>query len=486
MKKYTIILFIALLGFSFAAHSQTKSFKRGLCFNALMVEDIEVLAPGVSWVYNWGHSTPGNADTFTEYGMEFIPMAWKSINKDVARAYLSAHPEVKYILGFNEPNFHEQANLTPRQAAERWPDIEEIADEFGLIIVGPALNYSPNAPYQDPIKWYDEFFEACPDCRVDHIAVHLYMPGANIIKSSIESYKKYGKPIWLTEFCAEGKTQTVKSQTKFLIETLDYLETDPDIFRYAWFKERGNFTDLPNMQVLHARNEGVLTDLGEILVNMSSYDDNFYFTTEKQIPCAHYIRMNKINMEKTNDTSGRINLYELSRNSWMDYNVDVAEAGEYNVFFRVASEFPDESVIYVSVDGQEQTSMSLDNKVVGEWNTQKCKITLNKGKQKIRLGFKKGGLKLNWWGISKEEQAPSGIGSAQQASLNIYPNPVEDILYIQSEVPVDVALSNLQGQTIHTAENVQFVDMSDYASGIYLLTVQFANGEKIVKKVIKK
>ena len=489
--RYTISIFIGLLIFSFS-HAQTRSYKRGLGYNALLTEDVETLSQGVSWAYNWGHRGSGNDEAFNEYEMEFIPMAWSGLDKSVIRAYLTTHPNVKYILGFNEPNFGDQANMGPAAAAAKWPDIEEIADEFGLIIVGPAVNYAGSnavsengVTYTDPIRYLDDFFKACPDCRVDHIAVHFYMGSAGAIKSSIESFKKFNKPIWLTEFCANGASQTVQSQKKFMIETLNYLETEPMVYRYAWFKERGNFSTLPNMQILDSRKECVLTDLGEVFVHMSSYDDNFYFTTEKQIPSEHYIRMSGVGMEKTTDENGHINLNEFGRSDWVDYNIDIPESGEYNVFFRLSAEYPDDSEIFLSVNDQEIASLLFEKKGVDVWNTQQLKATFQQGKQKVRIGFKKGGLRLNWWAISKNSSAPAGINATKQTLLNVYPNPVEDVLTIQSETPVDVVLSNLQGQTVFTGKEVQTIDLSSYAKGMYLLTI-ISDGKSQTEKIIKK
>ena len=451
-----------------------------------MTEDVQALSQGVSWGYNWGHSRTGNDAAFKQYDFEFVPMAWNGLNKDNIRALLKDHPEVKYILGFNEPNFREQANLTPAEAAGKWPDIEEIADEFGLIIVGPAVNYSPDPPYQDPVKWYDEFFAACPDCRVDHIAVHFYMSSAGSIRSNVEKFKKYGKPVWLTEFCAWDNNTSAASQKRFMVETLDYLETDPDIFRYAWFKERGWNDGHPFMQLLDARQEGVLKELGAVLVHMSSYDENFYFTTEQQIPSAHYIRMNRINMEKTTDVSGNINLCDMSAVSWVDYNVDIPDDGEYTIFFRLSAEYPDESEVRVSVDGKEVTSMLFEKKGVNVWNTQQCKGVLAKGKQKIRVDFKRGGLRLNWWAISKEEQPPATVETVAVNNVAVYPNPVKDWLFLQ--IPGnnnEVSVYDVYGKCIYSGKNVDRMDMSVFTPGIYILNIHYGNGEQKTVKILK-
>ncbi|MDR0681397.1 MAG: carbohydrate-binding protein [Dysgonamonadaceae bacterium] len=403
MKRYAIFIIIGLFTVV-CSYSQTKSFKRGLGYNTLMTEDVAALSPGVSWGYNWGHIGSGNESAFKTYAFEFVPMAWSGLDKESVRNYLSSHPEVKYILGFNEPNFKNQSNLTPAEAAGKWADIEEIADEFGLTTVGPAVNYSPDAPYQNPLKWYDEFFAACAACRVDHIAIHLYMPSMSAIKSNIEQFKKYNRPIWLTEFCAWENNTTLAAQKQFMIETLDYLETDPDVFRYAWFKERGWNDGHPYMQLLDPRTEGVLKDLGEVFVHMSSYDDDYYFTVDQVIPSEHYVRMKGVSMEKTSDESGHINLCEFDVGEWVDYNVNIPETGEYNVSFRIAAEYPDESKVKLSINNTEFASLTFEKKGIGVWDTQSLKTTFQQGKQTIRMGFKQGGLKLNWWLISKAEQ----------------------------------------------------------------------------------
>ena len=468
------------MGFALVAQSQTRSFKRGVSYNNLSRTDMEALSPGLSWGYNWGHSGSGNDAAFAEFGVEFIPMAWNGLNKTTIRNYLNQHPEIKYILGFNEPNFRDQANLTPTTAAARWKDIEEIADEFGLITVGPALNYSPNPPYQDPVKWYDEFFQACADCRVDHIAVHFYMPSAEAIKTNVAKFKKYGRPIWLTEFCAWEDATTAQTQKRFLFEALDYLETDPDVFRYAWFKERGWSNAHPYMQLLDLE-AGKLKELGEVFTYMSSYDDAFYFSVEQTIPAEHYIRMKGIQLEKTNDDSDHLNVTDFDpiiNGDYVDYNVNIPEAGEYNVFFRIAFQYGDVSEIKLSVDDVEKASMVFENKGVGVWNTQQCKATFDAGQQKVRIHFKQGGCKINWWSISRSLTGIRPIRS-------LYPNPVNDILYLHENAAA-INVFDLSGKKVAENKQTASIDLSSCKAGMYVVSLQSVSGERTTHKIIKK
>ena len=491
MKKYITILFISLFVFSFTSNAQTKSFKRGIGVNNPTTKDIEALAPGTSWVYNWGHGIPSFDVALRNNGIVFIPMAWNGINKTAIRNLLKDRPEIKYLLGFNEPNFFDQANLTPERAAQRWPDLEEIAEEFNLTLVGPAVNYSPNGPQNEPLRWYEEFFAACKGCRVDHIALHFYQPSADAIKSSIARFKKFGKPIWLTEFCAWEDGTTAASQKALMINTFDYLETDPDIYRYAWFKDKGWNGGHPYMQLLDEKNgnngNGVLTELGEVFVNMSSYDDNFYFTAGQRMQSEHYIRMNRINMEKTTDVSGKINLSGMNAPlSWVDYNVNIPEAGEYNIFFRLSAEYGDDSEVYVSVDGTEIATKLFEKKGVGVWNTQSVKGTFAAGKQKIRVGFKKGGLRLNWWAITKSETPPSGIETVVADGVAVGPNPVKDILNVQTPGNInEVSLFDISGKRIYSGKNINQIPMGSFAQGLYILDIRTENGGRVVEKILK-
>src|SRR5258708_6890498 len=73
--------------------------------------------PGVSWWYNWATQGSGQGS-----GIEFVPMIWGSGSLHSALPAGS-----KFVLGFNEPNFKSQSNLTPAQAAADWPSVETAA-----------------------------------------------------------------------------------------------------------------------------------------------------------------------------------------------------------------------------------------------------------------------------------------------------------------------------------------------------------------------
>ena len=258
------------------AQAQAKSPKRGVAYGFTSVADLKALAPGLSWWYNWAPAPDAAvASAYAGLGTEFAPLQWDKIlnGTTVTADQLAARipAGAKYLLGFNEPNFKRQGNLTPRQAAALWPVLEEVARRKNLKLVSPALNYcgdcvSDNGvTYYSPTQWLDAFFAAYPAARVDYIAVHTYVCQENYLRDKVAELKKYNRPLWLTEFSCgdmDHSLITPAVQQKYLTDAVNYLENDPAIFRYSWFSGRSN--EIPNVNLLGA--DGQLTALGQLYV----------------------------------------------------------------------------------------------------------------------------------------------------------------------------------------------------------------------------
>ncbi len=433
MKRIFLIILI-FAGFVCSVYSQTRSPKRGVSFNFTNNADLKALQPGTSWFYNWG-TTPNNVvDTYYNvYGYEFCPMTWNgNWNSDAIRNYVKDHPDCKYILAFNEPNFKEQANLTPRQAADKWPTLKELAKELNLKIISPACNYSSWSQYGTPAKWFDEFFSYIDIDDVDGIAIHSYMGWASATKGYVQEYiKKYNKPVWLTEFCAwdnftQNQGGTALVQRKEMIDLLDYLETDPMVARYAWFiPRRSEYTkpSYPYMELLTNTNgteRGVLTETGMVWTYMSSYDSRFYHNVDACIEAEHYISKTKgIYMEQTSDEAGVINMYDFSEEKELSYNVDIPSAGDYTFRFRIFSN-TDAALNVTSL--KETVSIQIPSSS-NTWENREFNVNLNAGKQTINLKVTSGNLKLNYFVITNNGAVPQPTPNPEGVTPP-YPEPV--------------------------------------------------------------
>lgn len=244
-----------------SSHSSTARVgsKRGIAAN---IAPGAAFYPGVAWWYNWAIRSTG-----ANVGIEFVPMVW-----DEATVSSAIPTGAKYLLGFNEPNFFAQANLSPTQAAGYWPTLQANASAAGVALVGPAMNYCGPASQchgTDPYQYLKDFFAACTDCKVDYVAVHWYNCDLPSLRDYLEpggnlpGFEQFGKPIWLTEFSCDGSA-SVAQQEAYMRAAIPYLESNPKVARYSWFSA----DPIPNARLVNS--DGSPTALGQVYLGLPS------------------------------------------------------------------------------------------------------------------------------------------------------------------------------------------------------------------------
>ncbi len=243
--------------------------KRGVPFDRWVepqptLADLDVLSPATFWFYNWKASPNPDLD-YASRNFEFVPMIWNG-EFDSQGAIDEIPAGATHLLGFNEPMISGQGgvDMTLEQVINRWPDVEKVAEARGLTLVSPAMTFSNIPGRRDGPEFMEAFMSACPQCRIDAIAVHTYTCEVEWVRDHIEPYRKFGLPIWVTEFaCFDGDKERVK---RFMRETVEFFEKDPIIERYAWFMSRSGEVSLLDTS-------GQLTELGQIYVNQPYNED---------------------------------------------------------------------------------------------------------------------------------------------------------------------------------------------------------------------
>lgn len=222
---------------------------------------------GASWYYNWS-SRP---DDRVKDGLDFVPMIWNMEND--SRLLEETVQNCGTVLGYNEPDRTDQANISAEIAAGQ----QHLFTESGLRVGAPAASYPPS--------WNNEWFAAYADAvnwdEIDFIPIHCYMDWADgtadtLLKAVDETYKTYGKPIWITEFaiarwdadypCFNG-TDTEKNQevADYMKEVIDGLEKRDYVERYAWQHfDVGDYAGGASALYDNNDTEGTLTDLGRL------------------------------------------------------------------------------------------------------------------------------------------------------------------------------------------------------------------------------
>jgi hypothetical protein len=241
--------------------SHPVSHKKGACFTTNdKTWSSKVLALNVYWHYSWGV----DANIAEPDSVRFVPMIWGkwSLEKNLQKVDSMAKAgKVKHLLGFNEPDGKEQANLTVEESLTYWPQLMNSKIPLG----SPACIHADN-------DWMKGFMAKVAEkgYRVDFICVHWY-GGANA-QSLIDYLKSihdlYNRPIWLTEFAPADWSTSSPAASKvtkalalnFMQQILPALEKLDYVERYSWYSSSQENAALGNSALFD--NAGKLTPLG--------------------------------------------------------------------------------------------------------------------------------------------------------------------------------------------------------------------------------
>ncbi|VGO15663.1 hypothetical protein PDESU_04248 [Pontiella desulfatans] len=194
-----------------------------------------------SWAYRWSNDYEEENDL--KHG-QYMPMQWGGIGgtspnilKYQPKWYGRANQTT--VLGFNEPDLPDQANMEEATAAYQWPRLERMR----LPLAGPVP-----AAYKG--TWRQNY-EAIADeegLRSEYMAMHWYSPNgassgspSTLISNMQTLYNTYGKPIWLTEFSTRDFDGTKTSWSRnhnfnFLAEFIWRAESLPWLKKYSVFE----------------------------------------------------------------------------------------------------------------------------------------------------------------------------------------------------------------------------------------------------------
>ncbi|MDA8563353.1 glycosyl hydrolase [Mariniblastus sp.] len=242
-SRVAVIVLTLATTFLFADQSFAQ-VKRGLGGN----NNALITGINAGWYYNWGsNANPGIAHA------EYVPMFWAgfAVNSNNIQKVIN-NATSQYVLGFNEPERNDQANMSVATALSKWADLQTLRDN-GFILVSPAPSDT-----RDGREWLDEFMagvEADPDLEVDEIAFHWYGSvnpnnpngSANSFLNKVDQYHNtYNRPVWITEFAGidwanNYDTATMQEANRiFLNRVVAGLESRSHVTRYAWWNHNND------------------------------------------------------------------------------------------------------------------------------------------------------------------------------------------------------------------------------------------------------
>lgn len=287
MKKYLIILFSISVLFS-CEKNVIGDFENNLNATANTIDTLKISKKGAAfanrtkdwsyktsdlkanWMYSWGTY---KADEIPE-NVEFVPMFWGKgsvTEENLTRVkQLIDEGKVNYVLGFNEPDNGNQANMTVDEAIALWPKLEEL----GVPLVSPATVGVDNS-------WMKEFMQKADaqGLRVDYVAMHSYggANALNFINNLKQAHELYNRPIWVTEFAVADWSATTPEDNKFseaqVVEFMQEVTSAMNnlewVKRYAWFD--GSNAALATSSLFDE--DSNITTLGQVYSAINSNED---------------------------------------------------------------------------------------------------------------------------------------------------------------------------------------------------------------------
>ena len=148
--------------------------------------------------------------------------------------------QAKHLLGFNEPDYATQANMSVDQAISLWPQLQKT----GLRLGSPVT-----VKFSSP--WLKDFMTKAKNkgLRVDFMTMHCYgWPNVDDFLGKVTSlYEMYGKPIWVTEYAvADWQATSTKpsrysrtTTNEFMRASVAGMRAMPYVERFAWKNRPG-------------------------------------------------------------------------------------------------------------------------------------------------------------------------------------------------------------------------------------------------------
>lgn len=140
------------------------------------------------------------------------------------------------------------------------------------------------------------------------------------------------------------------------------------------------------------------------------------------IQAENYDNMNGIQTESTSDNGGGENIGWVEAGDWCDYLVNVANAGMYTVYFRVAADGTGSKSIQLQANNSTATANFTATGGWQSWETVSAEINLNTGSQTLRLYFPVDGINVNWIQLEEGIETPvltSIVVSPSSATLDV-------------------------------------------------------------------
>lgn len=215
---------------------------------------------------------------------------------------------------------------------------------------------------------------------------------------------------------------------------------------------------------------------------------DFVYSIPGKFEAEDYFNQSGIQLENTTDSGGGQNVGFLDVNDFMDYKINIVQAGEYALDIRTAALSEMGAIKMELIDDQDRVTSigNFDFPATGDWQnwqTSTENISLPTGQYVLRVTITAPLFNINWFSF---ELLTGTFDTDKLAEIQLFPNPSLTNLNIKGSLihptPYTIEIVNMLGQSQHiqhfnTSQAILHqIDISNLTAGTYIMLLKDAGG----------
>ncbi len=197
------------------------------------------------------------------------------------------------------------------------------------------------------------------------------------------------------------------------------------------------------------------------------------------------LRNDEVDIEATQDSDGAYNIAYILKGEWLEYTVNVAATGNYDLDIRLATD-GDGKTFHIEMDGTDITG-TVNAPNTGGWQTWKTlslnNIRLEVGEHVIRIAFDSDYMNLNY---VEFKDVITSIDNSESFQISVFPNPFSDAgMTISYDGDFNYKIADVNGAVVEAGTgSFKKLIGTGLNPGLYLLTM-VNNNNVSIRKIVK-
>jgi len=215
-----------------------------------------------------------------------------------------------------------------------------------------------------------------------------------------------------------------------------------------------------------------------------------------RVEAEEFFFQSGIQLENSTDVGGGQNIGYLDQGDYLDYYINVGQAGTYNVDYRTAalSEIGQIQLQLIDSDGSSTILHTVSFPSTGgwqTWTTTSKTLDLPAGLLHIRLEITQPLFNMNWFEFALLTATDN---PHIQANIKLFPNPGAGLFNLEGAIDhkqgVEIIIYNLLGQPVWkksfpgVIQLRELINLQPFPAGYYMLMIRVEDGSVYTRKIV--